>query len=58
LVAADGGRLELAQPRPPVFAIFLAPASADGDAAGQTIAADAASSERNGSSASMNTQRR
>ena len=25
LVAADGGRLELAQPRPPIFAIFLAP---------------------------------
>ncbi len=23
LVAADGGRLELAQPRPPIFAIFL-----------------------------------
>ena len=29
LVAADGGRLELAQPRPPIFAIFLAPDSAD-----------------------------
>jgi signal transduction histidine kinase len=29
LVAADGGRLELAQPRPPTFAIFLAPDSAD-----------------------------
>jgi len=25
LVAADGGRLELAQPQPPTFAIFLAP---------------------------------
>jgi signal transduction histidine kinase len=30
LVAADGGRLELAQPRPPIFAVFLAPDSADG----------------------------
>jgi len=30
LVAADGGRLELAQPRPPIFAIFLAPDNADG----------------------------
>jgi signal transduction histidine kinase len=27
LVAADGGRLELAQPRPPIFAIFLPPGS-------------------------------
>lgn len=27
LVAADGGRLELAQPRPPIFAIFLPPAT-------------------------------
>jgi signal transduction histidine kinase len=30
LVAADGGRLELAQPRPPIFAIFLAPENVDG----------------------------
>jgi signal transduction histidine kinase len=30
LVAADGGRLELAQPRPPIFAIFLAPDGAEG----------------------------
>jgi len=29
LVAADGGRLELAQPRPPIFAIFLAPDNAE-----------------------------
>jgi signal transduction histidine kinase len=29
LVAADGGRLELSQPRPPIFAIFLAPDSAE-----------------------------
>jgi signal transduction histidine kinase len=25
LVETDGGRLELVQPRPPVFAVFLAP---------------------------------
>jgi len=33
LVAADGGRLELAQRRPPVFAVFLAavPRSLDPD---------------------------
>jgi signal transduction histidine kinase len=29
LVAADGGRLELSQPRPPIFAIFLAPDSVE-----------------------------
>ncbi len=28
LVSADGGRLELAQPRPPIFAIFLPPTRA------------------------------
>jgi signal transduction histidine kinase len=30
LVSADGGRLELAQPRPPIFAIFLPPTPRDG----------------------------
>jgi len=27
LIESDGGRLELTQPRPPVFAIFLTPAA-------------------------------
>jgi signal transduction histidine kinase len=37
LVAADGGRLELAQPRPPIFAIFLAPDNAEGGENGTSL---------------------
>ena len=37
LVAADGGRLELAQPRPPIFAIFLAPDTAEGSENGTPL---------------------